>query len=209
MAAEATVTKGEFAKLCNVSPGRVTQWIAERKISGKAIVGEGRSARIRVDLAQRQLRLRRDVGQAHGNGAATKLKQAAPAPGPSPTPDLDSALRYPDPSDEVDAAIKRARLEAIERNNRTAAAEEAASQGRYTETAAARAEMGRIAGQVIRTFEGAIPDIATALAASFKLDARDVTHRLQEQFRKVREKAAEKAAQAAAAQPALLPEGGE
>ena len=27
------VTKGRFAEICNVSPGRVSQWIAEGKIS--------------------------------------------------------------------------------------------------------------------------------------------------------------------------------
>ena len=82
--------------------------------------------------------------------------------------------------------------------------EEAAGEGRYTDTGAARAEMGKIAGQMMRIFEGALPEIATAIAAEFRLETRDVTHALNEQFRKVREQAAERAAKAAAAIPGTV-----
>ena len=71
---EKVVSKGEFAQICNVSPGRVTQWIHEGKIGSDALVGEGRSAKIIVGLAQRQVRARTDSGQAFG----TVLPDAEP-----------------------------------------------------------------------------------------------------------------------------------
>ncbi len=122
------VSKGDFAKLCGVSPGRVTQWIDEGKISGAALVGEGRSAKIRVAIAQRQVNLRRDVGQSLGNGLGTKLKPEAPKPSkPSEVLyDQDPEDHSGDGStDDVDRKLKLAKLETVERANRLAALEEA------------------------------------------------------------------------------------
>ncbi|MGU3539993.1 hypothetical protein [Methylobacterium sp. A54F] len=200
------VTKSEFAKIAGVSPGRVTQWIDEGKISGDALVGQGRSARIRAEAALRQVNLRRDVGQALGNGLGTRLtipRSPVPSVGGGEDEDLDAGGSWSSDgaSDDVDRKLKQAKLEAAERANRMAAVEEAASEGLYTETSAVRAEMGKIAGQMMRIFEGALPEIATAIAAEFKIDARDVTHHLNEQFRKVREQAAAAAAKVAEAIP--------
>lgn len=54
------VRKSTYAKLRGVSAGRVSQWLADGMISGEAIVGVGRSARIVVSLADAQLRERLD-----------------------------------------------------------------------------------------------------------------------------------------------------
>ena len=197
------VSKGDFAKLCGVSPGRVTQWIDEGKISGDALVGEGRAARIKVDIASRQVALRRDIGQALGNGATTKLAASRAAvrihedcDGGDPTD--------PTTTDDLDRKLKANKLEAAERANRLAATEELALRGFYTETATARVELGKVAGQMLRLFEGALPDIAAALAAAFHLDTREVTLHLNEQFRKLRERTAEVSAAAAQALPDTL-----
>lgn len=215
----AIVSKSEFAKICGVVPGRVTQWIKEGKISGPALVGEGRSAKIRVEVALGQLKLRRDVGQALGNGLATRLEiPAAFVPARARAAEIEGDVGEDrgdesDPdgswgpdgaSDDIDRKLKRAKLEAAERDNRIAAAKEAATEGFYTEAASARSEMGKIAGQMMRIFEGALPEIATAIAAEFKIDARDVTHHLNEQFRKVREQAAASAAKVAEAIPETI-----
>ncbi|WP_158811195.1 hypothetical protein [Beijerinckia sp. L45] len=201
MTAPTAVSKSEFAKICGVSPGRVTQWIDEGKLNGAALVGEGRSARINVEIGQRQVNLRRDVGQALGNGLATKLEAPARRVHEDREEDLGDGA-----TDDVDRKLKLAKLEASERANRMAAIEEAAAQGLYTDTASSRSEMGKIAGQMVRIFEGALPEIATALAAEFKLETRDVTHHLNEQFRKFREKAALIAEAAAGAIPETLPD---
>ena len=59
-AGSGVVSKGEFARLINVTPGRVSQYIAEGKIFGPALGGEGHSAQIVVEVAREQLRKRLD-----------------------------------------------------------------------------------------------------------------------------------------------------
>ena len=173
------LSKSEFAELCGVSPAAVSQWIKQGKISGEGLVGEGRTARIRVAVAMRQVNLRRDVGQALGNGLGTRLGPSASVDDGEAEPGGHDPYEGWSPdgnSDAVDRKLKLAKLEAAERANRIAAVEEAAGEGRYTDTGAARAEMGKIAGQMMRIFEGALPEIATAIAAEFRLETRDVTH---------------------------------
>lgn len=178
------VAKGEFARLTNVTPGRVSQWISEGKISGEALVGEGRNARIRVALAKQQLRDKIDVGQRFGNGLSTRIAEQQPAiavPSIAPAPQLDS----------VEEQIKRAKLEEITRRNEKAAEEAAARAGRYVSAEASRQEMGRIAGQTVSIIEGALPEFATALAAKFpQVPQRDALHLLRQEFRQVRARAA-------------------
>jgi hypothetical protein len=68
------VTKSQFADMSNVGRPRVSQWISEGKISGSAIVGSGRRARIDVEKARRQLRERLDIDKMCGlQGLDTKL----------------------------------------------------------------------------------------------------------------------------------------
>ncbi len=160
------VTKSEFAELIGVSRGRVSQMLAARQIDGDAIVGEGRSARINVEVARRQLDARLDLGQRLGaNGRAR----------------LDGET-----SDPTDAAIKRQRLAQLELANERARAEAAASSGRYVEADAARQEMGKIAGRLVAAFEGALPELASAVAASSSLPQREVLHLLRGSWRAIR-----------------------
>jgi hypothetical protein len=179
----------------------VSKWITAEKISGDALVQQGSKTLIRVDVAQKQLGIRRDVGQAVSNGLKTRLKMsevAAAEQAVAPKPDL---------TDEINEEIKRQKLESIRRNNRREAEEELSRQGRYVEAASARREMARIAEELMRVFEGALPEFATAIAGEFKVEQRDVLHLLREQFRKVRTKAAGKAREAAAEKPALVSDG--
>lgn len=182
--------KAEFARLCNVHPSRVSHWIREKKITGDALVGAGRGAKIHVARARAQLRLRRDVGQAIGNGLDTKL-----------APNGQAAS-----TDQIDELLKQARLEALERRNRVEAEQEARSQGRLTDTASARREMGRVAEQMLRVFEGALPIFATAVHSRFQIEQREVLLLLREEFRSVRANAAGEAANAAAGRSSLVPD---
>jgi hypothetical protein len=66
--------------MCNVSKGRVTQWITAGLIDDAAIVGEDRSAAIDVDVARAELKERRAVNESCGlNGLSTKLDGPAPS----------------------------------------------------------------------------------------------------------------------------------
>lgn len=210
-----TCTKGEFAALCNVSGAAVSQWIRTGKITPDALVGGGRSARIRPALAMAQVNQRRDVSQALGNGSKTRLRPAEPTSGagalttlplapPSASPTSAPAADRLDP---VEERIKQEKLDEIARRNRIAAAKEAADAGIYVETAVARREMSLIAGGMMQVLEQALDTFATATAAKFQVPQRDVVHLLRAEFRSVRERAADKLAARAAALPALV--GGE
>ncbi|WP_152033396.1 hypothetical protein [Bradyrhizobium sp. DOA9] len=202
MADPDVISKGEFARRRNVTPGRVSQWLSEGKIFGAAIVGEGRTAMIRESVACQQLRVKLDPLQMTGNGLSTKLDVAPPAPltssgdvlpFPSPTSPPGGVPPSPPPSSAVDSVeekIKRQRLEQLERQNREGARQEAVSAGLLTDAAAARAQVGRAVAQLVMTFEGALSEFATAISAEFKLPQRDVLHLLRTKFREVRAAAA-------------------
>lgn len=179
------LTKGQFAALTNVSPGRVSQWIAEGKLSGEALVGEGRSARIQVATAVSQLKLKLDLGQRFGNGLATRL-DAPPPSGPAATAPAPAATP---PVDPIEERIKREKLREIEFRNRDAAEKELARRGTYMRTRDAAEQMAGIVASMLNVFEGAMPDLATAVAARFHLPQRDVLHLLRGETRAIRERA--------------------
>src|SRR5215813_1640879 len=74
------VSKGQFATLRNVSPGRVSQWISEGKIKPDALVGEGRKAKINVAVATRQFRDSLDIGP-HGQQRRHEARSATAGAG--------------------------------------------------------------------------------------------------------------------------------
>lgn len=207
--------KGQFATLCGVSAGRVSQWISEGKIGGDALVGEGRTARIRVSVAQDQLQRRLDIGQRLGNGISTRLDVAPaqagpesaarpsaivtrPAAGISSRPSAPAAGASIVDGGEVDATALRALATTLEdqlkveklwkaqSENRRLRKEELAAQGLLLETAAAVAAQKRVAGQILTTVEGGLATLAQAMAERFELPQRDVLHLLRQEFRTIR-----------------------
>lgn len=189
------VTKAEFADIIGVNRSRISQMITEGKISGDALVGEGRKAKIDVDLAKAQIRARTDLGQSLGNGLATQVhdvpeKIAIAAPTPA-RPSFDDDLR-------------RARLESLLRDNRKAAVEEAARQGQYVLASEVRAGMTKLATEMLNAFEGAVKGLSDGIATQFSLPQRDVEHAVREGIRVMRERAAEVARKKAIELPELV-----
>ena len=182
------VSKGEFAALCGVSKGRVSQWLDEGKLDAASLVGVGRSARIDVAKAKAQIAARTDPGQRFGNGLLTNLI-AAPAPPPSAPSRPDPV--DPTPRDLIDERIKQAKLAEVEFRNRKAAEEERARSGRYVEAAESRRTVTKLVGEVLKQFEGSLGDMATSLAGRFALPERDVLHALRLEFTGVRTRAAQ------------------
>lgn len=196
-ASELLVSKGEFARLINVSPGRVSQMIAEGKIGPDALDGEGRSARIRADLARRQIAERTDVGQRFGNGLFTQLTGGA-----AETP--AGAGRRPAQADPTTAAIAAERLRALRMSNEREAENRLAEQGRYVLADDARIAMSKTAAGILTIIEGGLADLASALSAKHGLPQRDVLHQLRAEFRQIRTKAAEAFRRDAARLPQLV-----
>jgi hypothetical protein len=48
-------------------------------------------------------------------------------------------------------------------------------------------EMNRLVSEMIRIFEGFLPDLASAVAAKFQVSQREVLHLLRGEFRQARE----------------------
>jgi hypothetical protein len=70
----ALVRKSEFAKMRDVSNGRVSQWLTECKIDGAAVVGTGQRAMLDADVAREQLKWRLSTDERFGlNGLWTNL----------------------------------------------------------------------------------------------------------------------------------------
>ena len=194
---EAAVSKGVFANIIGVSPGRVSQYLAEGKITSAALEGSGRNAKIRVEQAKADLRLTLDVSQRLGNGHETRLdSDAGSVPPTASSPSTSTATQS-----GLDYEIKQQKLEQLRRNNRSAAIAEAADKGRFIETEAARAELNKLASSMMLTFEGCLNDFATAVSAEFKVPSRDVLHLLRGEFLKARAKEAKKNGDAVADLP--------
>lgn len=201
-----TMSKGEFAKLINVSAGRISQYIASGQIGPDALQGEGRSARIVVDRAKRQLNGRLDVAQRVGmNGLTTRIA-ISPNAQPSDVPLLQQTDKRPpetfqSQSDLVADQIAREKLDQAKIQTARAKREEALASGRFILADEARSEITRAVAMAYRVMEGGLADMATHLAGQFELPQRDILHHLQQAYRKVRERAAQGFAEQQAAEP--------
>lgn len=157
------VSKGDFAALVGLSAGRISQMIASGIIGRDALSGEGRSARIIVERAKDQIKTRRNVGQALGNGLLTKLDDDEVPPG----------------TDDVARQIQNERLLDARRKNRLAAIDEARALGNLVEGEALQREVGKAGQALVNAFMGMAPDIANAIAAKFGVSQRDVLHEVR------------------------------
>lgn len=206
--------KGEFARRINVTPARISQLIAEGKLSGAALVGEGREQRVVVAEAIRQIRATRDPSQGYGlNGITTRLDDPPPvtaAPGPAPSTPTPATPGATEPArDSVEERIKAEKLRQAELTTQRLEREDALSNGLYMRASDAADEASRIAAGMLKIFEGALPDFAGAIAGRFALAPRDVLHELRTEFRRVRERASRDEAAAADSEPEYLPAGPE
>lgn len=192
-------TQAELARILGMSRQNLGKLLKRRIIGGKAITGEGRGLRIDVDLARRQVRSRRDVGQAITNGAKTRLGPAASRPPP------DEEDETTDAGTDLDEAIKREKLIEIQGRNRKAAEDEAARSGRYTDATATSAAMTRMAAAMLSVMDGVLSDLAADAAARHQSNGRDELHAMRKAFISARTRMAADAAKAAAAVPRLVP----
>jgi len=184
------VSKSAFADIAGVSRVRVSQYLAEHKISGDALVGTGRKARIRVAAAMAQLKRNLDVSQSLGANGKVKIDAAD------------------DPeADTIEDGIKRARLEQLELSNEQARSLREVQAGRYARSDDVRQEMGRVAGRMMGLFEGSLGELATAVAAKSNLPARDALHILRTTFRTIRERVSNTEAGIAKAMPPSVDDG--
>jgi hypothetical protein len=204
------MTQAEFARDRGVSRAAVSQWKSRGILTEAAFAGSDKTGRLIYDVAVNEVRRNRDIGQSLGNGVATRTApteagaegagqmQDGPRPPTSPRPPAPNTQAQdevtgpaPAPAREtIEDQLKRAKLEEQLRRNRIMASEEAERQGRLLAAADARQQMARVAGLMLQIFEGALPNIADAMAAQFGVPQRDVLHLLRAEMRKVRSAAA-------------------
>jgi hypothetical protein len=173
-AKEQIVRKSEFARLCNVSRSRVSQWLAAGQIGREAIIGERRNARIHVAIARQHLRERLDPSQRFGlRGLSTVL---------------DGSAAVPHAQIHIEQRIKQEKLRQAELTTIRAEERDRLARGTYILAAAAKEENGRLAARLFEAFDGSLVDFAAALAAQYELPVRDVLHCLRAEMLKVRER---------------------
>jgi hypothetical protein len=142
-----TITKAEFARALGVGRSAVGNMIFRKQIGGAALVEHGGRVMIDEEIARAQLRDRLDARQRVANGRAKIDGDAAPA------------------DDPIMVAIKAGRLKQITLANARAEQEAAERAGRFVSAADAKREMGAIAGRMVSAFEGALVELADAVAA--------------------------------------------
>jgi hypothetical protein len=197
--AEQIVSKGGYARLRGVSAARVSQWLSEGKINGEALVGDGRNAQIRIDVADAQLRVRLDPKQRFGlNGLATRLPDAG-----DELP-MRTAFAPPQPKpDGFDQRMQDLKAREIELRVQEKTEQALARRGTYVRAAEVRAGLTRVAAGMLGAFEGGLADLATEIAAEAKVEQRVVLHALRRGFRNLRAKAADACRRNAAQLPGL------
>lgn len=193
-----TMSKGDFAVHIGVSPGRISQYISEGKISLAALDGQGRAARIRTAIAMAELRKTLDPAQRFGaNGAAAitpapQIAAAAPSPGPAA------------PAGTVDPVVDELAQERLKQQRLKTAREqrdEDLSVGRYMLTDEARREASRAVTEAFKVMDQAIQEMAKTMAADFGVSQRDALLALHRVMRETRAKQAAAFREIAAALP--------
>jgi hypothetical protein len=194
------MSKKDFAALIGVSRGRISQFVDEKKISGPAIVGEGRHARINAPVAIDQLDRNLDLSQRTGMNGRAKL-DTMPRPA---KPATAQSSQESSEQQSIEEKIKRERLDQLAMANAKSREEAAARAGRYVLAEEARQEMGRIAGQMMAMFEGALGELAGIVAGNANLSPRDVAHWLRTGFHEIRIRSAKTARKEADSLPKMM-----
>lgn len=173
-----TVTKGDFAGMVGRTPAAVSQWIAAGKLHGAALVGDGRRAKIAVDVALQQLGMNLDLGQ--------QLAQSRPLIGRSTVAtsvDTDQARLLKARADREELALKVDQARAAE------------MAGRWMVGDDARNTWSKELASLIQSMEswlvtGAVSDVAALESKA----PREIARVLRSGFRTLRQRLSDQAA---------------
>ncbi|APO74257.1 hypothetical protein AM571_CH01422 [Rhizobium etli 8C-3] len=181
-----TMSKGDFARHIGVTPGRISQYIAEGKICGDALDGEGRLAKIVPDVAKAQLRKTLEPGQRFGANGSASISAASVPSGDEASPPPAGIFIDPTQDELAQLRLRRERVKTEQ-----AEREDQLEIGRYMLSIDARREMGKAVAEAFKVMELGLSEMAKELAEQFGIPQHDSHHALQKAFRNVRAKAAE------------------
>jgi hypothetical protein len=203
-------TKGQFAKRKKRAASSISAWIAEGKITSAALIGTGSRARIWVEQAEADLAAAlvpsQQWSQEFPANERSSVKASATGLPARSTGEFPQLIPSPALSDlEIDRA-RRAKADAdiAEHNVRMAKQRELLERGRLVNAKAAAAQMSKLVGQTIAVLEGALPQMAMAMANRFSVPNRDALHELRLCFRNARAAAAAQALDEAAQMPEFI-----
>ncbi|MEA1674087.1 hypothetical protein [Nitrospirillum sp. BR 11163] len=199
------MTKGEFAAFVNRTPAAVSQWIARGKLTDDALIGIGRTARINVPVAMRQLGSNLDLGQ--------QLRQDAPIDAP-PTSlfDIPSSPREPGVSkprgagkdDPVKARYDAASAEHKEQQVALGRIQLAKEAGRWVDREKTEMSFGRQIAGLMTELDNHHQAIVDTLVEELGIDRAKVRILVQKAWRKTRNTLAEALERQAMKMPELV-----
>jgi len=198
------VTKSEAATILGVSRPCFSQYLAEGKVDGQAIVGSGHRARIDVDIAREQLRKRLEPirflggqGKAKVAGnAATKDQSLRSVPGANDDDPINRRC--------IEDDIKTERLAQLALGNAKLREEAAARSGKFVLAEDVQQEIGRTASRILTLVESSLADFANAIMRDGAASQRDVLRTLRAAWREARLRAAKTNREAASVLPELV-----
>lgn len=208
------VSKSVFAARLGVTKSAVSMWLKNGKLTGEALVGEGRTAQVRVDVALRQLRERVDPVLSLHKGLTLPL--AAPEPAPvaaaaPPAPPVYPAgasalpLEPVPPANDAAARLQRLKVEQAERDAERDIERRLAEAGRYVDAVEARQAWTRSLSELVgETERWLLADVVQWLATAHGVDRAAVKAGLKQLWRQRRLAAASEATVVAAAVPAEI-----
>jgi len=187
------VSKTEFAKMRGITASRVSQLIADKRLHGSALVGEGVRARIDVETANEQL-----------GGSLDPLQQIAQGR------PVDTGLRasaFGHISNDNQRILQAKALQA-EISVRQAQREEMERTGVYCLAEDAKRAWSREMADLLTAIESWMTYLGAALSRDMGIDQKQATILLRSEWRAFRTRRADLATSAAAELPDLVPEQG-
>ena len=197
------VTKSEAAAILGVSRPCFSQYLAEGKVDGPALIGSGHRARIDVDIAREQLRKRLEPIRFIGGQGKAKVIGNATTAIPCANDDDDPINRRC-----IEDDIKAERLAQLALGNQKLREEAAVRSGKFVLAEDVQQEIGRTASRILTLVESSLADFANAIMRDGAASQRDVLRTLRAAWREARIRAAKTNREAASALPELVESGG-
>lgn len=199
-------TKGEFAARLNVTPGRLSQMIAEGKVPPDALVGEGRKAKVDIARAMAALDRTLDLAQRTGANGRVRIVSTTPPVAVEVSIDADASTdpEAPSPVSQrsgLDDDLRRESLEQKRIETRRMIRAEAAAAGDLVSASEVRTATDKIVARMIEAVDQAMIEMASTIAGEYALSRRDLLHLLRKIWREQREKQSEAFAARAAESP--------
>lgn len=181
------VTKAEFAKMRGISASRISQLIADKRLHGGALVGEGVRARIDVVTASEQLGMALDPLQQIAQG-----RFSAPGGGALGAAGNDNQRILQAKAEQAEIATRAARREEMERL------------GIYCRTEEVKRIWSRQMAEILAGVESWLSELAAAYAREMRVDQKQALILARQEWRAFRARRADIAAAVAAAEPDVI-----